>query len=232
MTGKTSPFFIPHDPQLAQPHSGPGSGLATQEYPFFEGTVCCALQGNGQFYLLTCSHVMTRGSASNYGGYLQPGSGILPVIEQPVPTPLGTWAFAVFTNTLDVALVSLSPEQLGAIQPAAGFNQYRAVTEQDKISQTAVTMLGFSTGMRNGFIVNYNATASFSYNGQLVQMSQLIAISGVPGNNPQPVSQPGDSGAMIHDGAFALGMVIGSDQQFTYAIPMDAILNFLGMTIY
>jgi len=228
-------FFSPANPHPGTGilNLGRGDGLSTQSFPFFEGTIGCALQGDGRLYLLTCSHVAAQGSAINYGGDLLPGT-LPPVILQPAPLPLGTWSFALLDDQFDLALVSPSAEQAAAIQPAGAFSMARSVTKDDAAQRTPLSLLGYKSGLRSGEVVQVGVSANFDYAGQPVQLANLVAVGAPSGAGIYlPISQPGDSGAIAYDNSgFALGMVMGCTTQFTYLIPMDAILGRLGMTIY
>lgn len=210
---------------------GPGDGLSVLDYPFFDGTMCCALRGNNKLYILTCSHILTKGNYANYGGYLQQP---FPAVEQPVPEPLGTWAYALLNEEFDIALVEPSPEQVAKLVPAQGFSQPRIVDNDDAVQRTAVTMLGYKSGTQRGEVVQITAKSSFTYGNQDLELTNLIKVGNPVSETVfQPISQPGDSGAIIYDdNGYALGMVMGSDEQFTYAIPMQNILDLLNMTIY
>lgn len=210
---------------------GSGDGLSVLDYPFFDGTVCCALRANNKLYILTCSHILTKGNYANYDGYLQQP---FPAVEQPVPTPLGTWAYALLNEEFDIALVEPSPEQVARLAPASGFNQARIVDNDDVVQRTAVTMLGYKSGTQRGEVVQTGAKSNFTYGSQELELTNLITVGNpVSATVYQPISQPGDSGAIIYDdNGYALGMVMGCDEHFTYAIPMQNILEQLNMTIY
>jgi hypothetical protein len=206
-----------------------GGPIANSNTPTYKGTVCCRLQGkkNGAFSLLTCSHVMNNGSASNDAGPLQ----------QPQPAaPFGTWAWGMRTADMDAALIAISPsDQFTYPNSALAGRVPRDLTSADMLT-TSIFMAGRDINTDQlktvqGKITNYNSVfpIDIGYSGGNEAISNLIVLSIVSaaGDNItyQSLSVEGDSGALVYDGSYnPIGMVIAGNDQFTYAIPLNTVL--------
>jgi hypothetical protein len=93
-----------------------------------------------------------------------------------------------------------------------------------------VSIWGGKTNKKvSGFIYNDTWDTKFYYpkndgSEELWLLKDLIVISSVEGNKFKSLTQAGDSGAFVVDkGNSVIGLVVGGDTSFTYAIKMNKI---------
>jgi len=86
-----------------------------------------------------------------------------------------------------------------------------------------VTIYGAISKGKSNTIRSVNSTQRFEVEGRVHEMKQLIQI--------EKFSLPGDSGSVVTIGNKIIGIHVGSDDQFSYAIPIMRILNFFNIQI-
>jgi hypothetical protein len=102
---------------------------------------------------------------------------------------------------------------------------------------TNVTISGARSGSITGTIVNDSLPYHFDYDISATEaisheIDDLFAISHMDINgNVSSVTQEGDSGSLVVSDGNVLGMVVGGDSQYTYAMKMTRILSFLSVTL-
>lgn len=208
-----------------------GDGITSGTFPEFDGTAGCIMidNRNGTKYVLTCAHVYSKGAVAGCTGTLTNG---VPVIASAGKSAIGTWQYALIDTHFDVGLVSINADVPLSLAYLAGLLGSRDVTDADVTGATAVRMHGYTSKEKTGSIVHIGAQATLGYSDGLFTIQNLIAVAQSTVAPYGPISTGGDSGSLLTDSQYVLGMVIGSDPQFTYAIPITSILNFLGLTIY
>lgn len=226
----TVPVHVVFDVEVPTVHVDQGGAVSRADIPDFKGTICCRLKRPtiAVNELLTCSHVLTNGTADNMFGNL----------NRPVPArisnlPEGNFVWAVRNDTLDAAL----------IQPASDTFTYkinplkeRALTPADMV-QTPVQVVRQNGNVMNGSVVNYRSVRPIpiQYAGKQVSISNLIVLAQIidlDNGVYNTLTVPGDSGACVYDGqGHPVGMILAGNSRFSYAIPMTDILSNLSATI-
>jgi hypothetical protein len=107
--------------------------------------------------------------------------------------------------------------------------QHRAVDAFDSFNGTAVKLFGFASQKKEGTIFHHKANVKITYAGQndyLVKDVFTITIRDAAANTGKAPTTGGDSGAVVVDGSGApLGMIIGGNDQFSYAIKFTNIFT-------
>jgi hypothetical protein len=179
--------------------------------------------------MLTCGHVYSKGKVSGCTGTLTNGRA---VVTSEGKKPVGVWEFALINPVFDIGLISLNkgvPFDLGYLDHILGS---RDVTDADVSAATTVYMHGYASGKVSGNIVHRGAQAVLRYADGTYTIRNLIAVARQTGTTYSTISKGGDSGSLLTDSQYILGLVIGGTTQFTYAIPITSILKFLGLTVY
>lgn len=198
----------------------------------FVGTICCKLFNafRNEYYLLTCSHVMTEDSATNYGGFLQ---------QPRRASPVGEWTWAKLTEDIDAALIKIDPTTSFTYINGFSPKEPRVLTSNDVY--TNITMIGrhdqdSSPKIVKGQIVSFKCPfpKAIQYgngNNNIKNLNNLIILSEINNNGSSTIykalSVAGDSGSLVYDeNNIPIAMVIaGDEKQFTYAISLDLIIN-------
>lgn len=217
--------------QPVKPELTSGDGIRSNTFPDFDGTAGCFLSNpaTNDKYLLTCGHVYSKGAAAGCIGRV---ADIVPVIASETEDALGNWWYALINAQLDVGLVALNEGVALDTSYLNTLQGVREVTTADVANGTAVTMHGYVSKVKTGTIVHVAAETVLGYSDGVLQMTNLIAVSGGTAAPYSPISTGGDSGSLLTDSQYVLGMVIGSNEQFTYAVPMTSILQQLQLAIY
>ncbi len=144
-------------------------------------------------------------------------------------TLLGQWSYGYQDAYFDVALIEPETVVVATIQ-TCGMNGI--MTYADIQPDLPVEMNGAVSGKLTGVILGTNVSTQIAYENMLVTMENLIKLSHIPGIEG-PFSKAGDSGSLLYtpDG-IAVGMVIGGNEQYTYAVSMEKVTAALNMTIY
>ena len=185
------------------------------------GTLCCLLKDGAGTYALTCCHVLTNDQLAGYTGYDVPAGNQV----QSAAGPIGTWSFGIMNSTYDIGYITLT-----TAASAGGWATPRDIEDADVLDKTPIHFSGASTPAGTGLISNYQCSRTLHYGDSPLSIDNLILITNATGDSP---SQSGDSGALVvTNKKEPIGMIIGADLNFTYAIPITSILSVTGKTIY
>ena len=192
------------------------------------GSAGCLVRrwGDDRTYLLSCLHVV---------------SGSLDVIEktenQTVINEAGnisTEYRGYLNRYLDIALVPVGDPGEAYFRRLQGTPAGCRRITADDVYTLNVQLKGAATGTSHGVIVHDSVTHEFSYplpRGKCKQhqIRDLLAIADIRSHGmPRPVTRKGDSGALVSDAeGKAVGIVLGSDRCYTYAMKMSTILELL-----
>ena len=140
------------------------------------------------------------------------------------------------TKYFDIALaevrdnISVKKDILGIGRPKAA----RKVTWNDVLDEAEVKIKGkTNSNTKVGNIINKGATAVIGYpDGNSWRLENLIVMGSRTDGDWQPITQGGDSGAVVIDKNLnVLGMVVATGEKVSYAIPMPEILEHAGIEI-
>jgi hypothetical protein len=202
------------------------ANLATRDKP---GTIACGMKdANNNAFLLTCSHVYTGGSSENKGG---PLSLTNDKAVDSNSVRIGLWSYALWGANLDIALVK--PDNADSI-PASGLRPDPYVlTDNDVFDNTEVILNGYVSGSKKGYIINYESTAQIQYSDGVREIDHVIIVSDSIAEPFRSISSGGDSGGLVYNGSTnqAVGILVAGNDQFSYIIPMKAIMKQLDMII-
>jgi len=214
-----------------------GDSIAAAAPPDFRGSIGALVKlRDGTPCLLTCSHVMTKGSGFNHNGLLPAG---LPAKLHDVNQ--GAWFYALRDIEFDIALIrEFTANSLGLPNNLV-IQGFRAMVPEDT-KQTKVTMIGRtdhygslpSKNAVSGYVVNYQAINSITlgYADGDFALVNLMLLSRSAEPPYTTISRPGDSGSLVLDESNrAIGIVVAQNSKFTYAISFDRILKKLTATL-
>jgi hypothetical protein len=176
-----------------------------------------------QKYILSCHHVLN--GEINWKGLSQTRDIILE--ENGQENIVAELSFGFRTNEMDTALAKLLPNANLSNNTIGNPKAIRKVENIDAINQVSISLFGAKTGKRvEGRMFNNSWDTKFRYpkadgSEELWQLNDLIVLTGT---ETTTLTQPGDSGAFVLDkDNKVIGMVVGGDKKFTYAIKMDKI---------
>lgn len=185
---------------------------------------------NGKEYFLTCYHVLNAG---HDWPIFEPKRNKQVVVEREGEEKrIGKLVYGRRDEFLDIALVEKDDniEYLKDTHSAGKIKDFREVKRNDARFKTEVFFCGSSSGHDiEGNIVNFNYKAEkFPYPDGDFDLEGLIVLSKVDGNKRSKITKPGDSGAIVFDKEFkALGLIVGGDDKYSYAIPINRIVKHL-----
>jgi hypothetical protein len=206
-----------------------GDTAANQLTSGFKGTICCKVMRDGVESLLTCSHVVTGGTADNLLG------STVAKPAQIAGTDNGNFIFGLCTDEFDIALLSPDTTDFAyVIHPKK--ERRPALTD---ILHTRVRVVCRGKAIKKGIVVNDRVLqpVEIEYKGNISHsLINLIVLSDVSEINGTTVYSrvvvPGDSGGCVYDESdMPIGMIVASNNKFSYAIPIVSILNKLSATI-
>jgi hypothetical protein len=223
-------------PPTIQNH--PGVTLAHSSNIDKRGTFGCLVKkiNSDDKYVLTCSHVVYEGNSVDKGGVvneaIEPmmalGFGRPRIISQEV-------YYARRDAQNDTAL--LVPQIPDILSNDVDGTRIMPERDLDPIADRleSVTFHGAKSGKMNGYIhlVNNTGRDDFMYDdGRVVSYEGLIVFGAYTGSSWKTITEKGDSGSVLLDKKnSAIGLVIGGNDQFSYALPIKRILTQSNCTI-
>ena len=191
-----------------------------------DGTSVFALSNNHIYAATNCASPCSIGDPA-----LQPG----PFDGGKAADDIGTlFAFQPIDfsggdNTIDAAIALSSTANLGNATPSDGYGTPNSATVSASIDQE-VQKYGRTTGLTKGKVSGINATVNVNYgdpNGVARFVNQILIT-------PGKFSKGGDSGSLIvtRDGnKNPVGLLFAGSVLVTIANPIDAVLNWFGVTV-
>jgi hypothetical protein len=204
-----------------RPQAGTGDVVFNENSPAAPGTLGCLMTGSDQgvVYALTCNHVMTAGQFENPGDIGEEAQENLGA----GPIDLGAWTAGVMNEKVDAALIQLTDPT--DIEPN-GLSSGTELNLQESDSGTPVTLNSAVSPQKSGFVIHVNQPFAVQYDNKTIEMQGLISISSTTNANAfSCITQDGDSGSLVYhaEKLQPIGIVLGANDQFTYAIPMGVI---------
>ena len=209
-------------------------GVSTGHPAITAGTIGCRVTDGIDVYALSNNHVYADENKALPGeDVLQPGT--YDGGEEPADS-IGTLfdfqpiVFSTLANNeIDAAIALSSTAELGNATPSDGYGKPKSTPVDAKIGLT-VMKYGRTTSQTKGKVYAINATVDVSYDTGVARFVNQIVIT--PGN----FSAPGDSGSLIvvqkgKDARKPVGLLFAGGGGFTFANPIDSVLNMLGVTI-
>lgn len=190
------------------------------------GTITGVVKDNSRantYLLLSCAHVL---QGNNTGGALNGSTGV----KGDQDIVLGTLKFYLHSAIYDVAWAEVA----AAYKNKSGddfknlfIRPPRMVNSDDADAMLNVKMEGAMSGSQSGKLWSVNAKDIFNFPGGKLPMFNLLKITSIDAQgNRKAISQGGDSGALLKDDNDApIGIVIGGNDEFTYAIKLADIFN-------
>lgn len=212
--------------EIPHAHFGIGDSLL---FSNSVGTTGIILKDSSDFYALTCCHVLTeKNFDSSLNGKLA-GTQIVKSGNKPI----GKWEYGIMNNNFDIALIRLDNTITHQIIDYFDFPE-REINDFDNM-ETEITMLGQTSNEQKGTILGMAFNVPIKYGNQTQTLNKLIVCGNLSTpfdvNTSKSLSQGGDSGAIIYDNLnnqkHPIGIVIGGDTMFTYAMPLSDIMPFL-----
>ena len=216
------------------------SGVSSGHPDVGAGTVGARATKDGNVYALSNNHVFANSGFAEIGdSLLQPG--VTDGGEEPddVFATLAEFAPIDFSsdgsNTVDAALGLTSESELAATTPEDGYGAPSKTTVSAHLGQL-VQKYGRTTGLTHGVVEAINVTILACYAEfftrcvQSATFDNQIAIADLGA----PFSLGGDSGSLIvTDDASRnpVGLLFAGGGGTTFANPIDAVLDALGVTI-
>ena len=190
------------------------------------GSICCLLghiDKPDSLYALTCSHVLTDGSMIDKGGDM---SGSMTETIRVCRRVNGQWIYGLRDTEFDIALIEADTARLTheyTFVPT--LNRFPASTAFEK---RRVMLHSQQSEPAEGFILAVNESVDMQYTDETPMLHNLLEIGNTTDDqSSQAISIGGDSGALLYDADTnePIGMVVGGNARFTYAIPLSTILQ-------
>jgi hypothetical protein len=191
------------------------------------GSVGIPLQLDNELWLMTCGHVMMNGdfdAKTQAGTLASPGRAKF-CVEGTEVFP-GTWKYGYQDKEFDIALIQ--PDDPHKIKPSGLLSDPLEVSKQ--LSRISVTFKG-AVSSGDGYVFADEVEEPIRFANQTVRMKGLLKISA--NEKLASISKPGDSGAALFTpDNRAVGIIIASNDFFTYAMSLEKILAGWDAKIY
>ena len=220
----------------AEIHSRPGVKIADVKTPRKKGTYGCLVEhSNGNQYILTCSHVALGGRSENLNGVINENRNYNAWGTGKPPFKIADELFYARRDLHnDTALIKPTKGNNTNKSKGIEIGRERDVdTVNDHLME--VSFFGGKSGQQTGKIHQPCHTEEIEFkfeDGEKIPYKNLIIFGKLRNSSWTTISQKGDSGAIVFDkNNQALGLLIGGDKQFSYALPIKPILDKANCTI-
>jgi hypothetical protein len=221
-------------------HSGfGGTGILNIGSSNGSGTLGCLVTDNTTKakHILSCQHVLNHDTS--YGQVSDPAD--IALVAQPTVS-IGRHVAGFLTTEIDaaVALITSNPDAYGNANLGIIKDPYD-LKDEDTNGTLQIQLSGFDTTatltgsikMQTGVVVSHEFFVSLLYpDGNRHDMEDLIVLGQKNGAGFSGLSDHGYSGALVIDEhSRPIGLLIGGDDNFSYAIPINKVLTALNCTI-
>ena len=216
-------------------HNGvAGSGITNSGGQNGCGTIGCIVKSNAHpenKYILSCQHVLNHDHHFNTRGQQ---NDITFINQNGV---IAKHTKGLRTHEIDAGLAEITQQftnaNIGKIGPV------RTISISDLDETVKVTLTGYDVDntqvqTNEGVIINNEFYSEFEYAGEIGKfgMEDLIVISNKNGDTYTSISKPGYSGSLVIDSEKrAIGLLVGGDLNYSYAIPINKILTYFKCSI-
>lgn len=191
------------------------------------GSVGIPLSLDNELWLLTCGHVLINGEfdSKTQQGQLASSGRARFCMEGTEEFP-GEWKYGYQDKEFDIALIK--PDDPQKIKRSGLLSDPLEVSKQ--LNRIMVSFKGaISSG--DGFVFADEVEEPIKFANQTIRMKGLLKISA--NGQLASISKPGDSGsALFTPDNRAVGIIIASNDFFTYAMSLEKILSGWDAKIY
>jgi hypothetical protein len=184
------------------------------------GSVGVPLEMENERWLLTCGHVLMNGhfdTTTLQGTLTTPGRARFCIDSTDEFS--ATWKYGYQDKEFDIALIK--PDDPQKIKPSGLLSEPLQVSKQ--IDRVMVSFKG-AVSSGDGYIFATEVEEPIRFANQTVRMKGLLKISAQ--GTFASISKPGDSGAaLVTPDNRAVGIIIASNDFFTYAMSLEKILS-------
>jgi hypothetical protein len=180
-------------------------------------------------YLLSCHHVLSANADISKPEVKQPVLARQLNDEAAEKMQVADFEEGERSEKLDAAIAKIREAFVKAgVNNDAVLNprQSKKLTALDAKSKLPVRILSkMQNGEISGYVFNDTWNQSLIYNDGEFTLNDLIILTRDTGTNHRPLSVKGDSGSLVIDklNNQAIGIVVGGDSRFTYAVKMSNI---------
>jgi len=229
-----SPPFIIEVTKSPTTHSNslPGAGIRNVTGVNGNGTFgCVVLNDQNKKCILSCQHVLKDDTKYDIG---------VGIKSEIILTDGSSDTFAVHisgkrNNKVDGGLAVLFDQNINNNNLEITKDE-RDTNDYDVVTHKKISLKGFDPGRnmtitKYGVIINNGFEVAIDYNdgNKSYKIQNTIVLSAAT-DNFKTISKGGYSGAIVIDNdGYVIGMVIGGDEKFTYAVPINTLkkeLNF------
>lgn len=215
----------------------PGAELSLRGGEGEEGAYGCLVEDEDtqRQYILTCAHVVLGGSAVDLKGIVADGDEYkIRVRGVGKSYTIGELYYSRRDEHNDTALIlpykDNNTNRIGEYE----IGKEREIISEEDRGATVSFMSSVTDELQIGQVHTARCVepVKLKYLRVVVEFLDVIKIGRNMGQYWRTISEPGDSGSVIFDeNNRAIGLLIGGDRQFTYALPIYPILKQAGVTI-
>jgi hypothetical protein len=193
--------------------------IFNEQHQNYFGSVGLPLLMENELWILTCAHVLTNGDFDPklQGTLSGPGRARFSIANTSEHS--GTWSYAYQDKEFDIALVK--PEQPELIKPSGLLSEpFNLGSHAGRIT---VSFEGAASS-GSGYVFAEEVEEPIRFANQTVRMKGLLKISAA--DRLSSISKRGDSGAALYTSDNrAVGIIIASNDFFTYAMSLEKIMS-------
>ncbi len=222
---------------IPKTHSGiAGKGIVNVNGANGDGTAGCVVIDNHtkKKHLLSCQHVLSHDASCDTVG----GSAASIALATDATTVIAKHVKGERTHEIDAGLAEVLADYTFDNSTIGNIKGIKNLTVSDTNETVIVNLIGFDfihsqSHPSTGVIVNNEFYAEFEYaDGNNFGIEDLIVLSQKQGDTYNTLSQSGYSGALVLTADnYAIGLLVGGDDNYSYAIPIHKILTALNCSI-
>lgn len=193
--------------------------IFNEQHQNYFGSIGIPLAMDNELFLLTCAHVLTNGDFDTGKQGKLPAPGRAKFSFQNNVTFSGTFSYAYQDREFDIALVQ--PDDPSIVKPSGLLSEPLNLGSHP--GRVNVSFQGASSS-GNGYIFAEEVEEPIRFANQTIRMKGLLKISAA--DTLASISKKGDSGAaLVTEDSRAVGIIIASNDLFTYAMSLEKIMS-------
>ena len=193
--------------------------IFNEQHVDYFGSIGLPLVMDNELWLLTCAHVLAHGEFDpNRQGKLSiPGRARFSIDQSKEVS--GAWTYAYQDKEFDIALIQ--PDDPSQIKPSGLLSEpFKLGSHAGRVN---VSFTGATSGGQ-GYIFAEEVEEPIRFANHTIRMKGLLKISAQ--DTLASISKKGDSGAALYtDDKRAVGIIIASNDLFTYAMSLEKIMS-------
>lgn len=196
------------------------------------GSLSCVVKSKygSQQYILSCYHVMRKGHNWDFFSLNEDDSDYITILGLDGKIANESMIVnGILDDNIDAAIAQI--DGFGHKNKINGvtIHNIKSIEELPDNDACNINFAGATSGIKVGRVVNKNVNIRFRFDKEKRQwLHGLFSVSKINQENHEKISKGGDSGGLFYtDDGYAVGILIGANDSYSFGIPIKTIFEKL-----